>query len=111
MNFQGFCDVTFPVPHFFPKLSESVVNRMKDCSQPSAGKQPAPGFGPASSAPVPIVPEPIIPVPTAPTPTTPVPTAPSSSVYGPPEGTCKAPLTGMLGERYLAAARLAFTLE
>ncbi|XP_031238384.1 MICOS complex subunit MIC25 isoform X1 [Mastomys coucha] len=70
------------------RLSESVVNRMKDCSQPSAGKQPAPGFGPASSAPVPIVPEPIIPVPTAPTPTT-----PSSSVNGPPEGTCKAPLT------------------
>lgn len=111
MNFQGFCDVTFPIPHFFPKLSESVVNRMKDCSQPSAGEQLAPGFGPSSSAPVPTVPEPTIPVPTAPAPTTPVPTAPSSSVHGPPEGTYKGPLTGMLGEICLAAARLAFTLE
>lgn len=108
MGFQGFHDVTFPVPHFFPKLSESVVNRMKDCSQPSAGEQLAPGFGPARSAPVPIVPEP----------TTPVPTAPPSSVRGPSEGIYKVPQTGMLGEWEqklgeicLAAARLSFTLE
>lgn len=65
------------------RLSESVVNRMKDCSQPSAGEQLAPGFGPARSAPVPIVPEP----------TTPVPTAPPSSVRGPSEGIYKVPQT------------------
>ncbi|XP_028637585.1 MICOS complex subunit MIC25 isoform X2 [Grammomys surdaster] len=75
------------------RLSESVVNRMKDCSQPSAGEQPAPGLGPAPSSPVPIVPEPTIPVPTAPTPTTSVPTSLSPSVCGPPEGTYKAPQT------------------
>lgn len=81
MNFQGFCDVTFPVLLFFPKLSESVVNRMKDCSQPSAGEQRTPGLSP----------EPSVPVPTVPQPTIPVPTVPSPSVCGPPEGTYKAP--------------------
>ncbi|NP_001161208.1 MICOS complex subunit Mic25 isoform 2 [Mus musculus] len=75
------------------RLSESVVNRMKDCSQPSAGEQLVPGFGPSSSAPVPTVPLPAISVPTVPAPTTPVPTAPSSSVRGLPGGTCKGPLT------------------
>lgn len=60
------------------RLSESVVNRMKDCSQPSAGEQLAPGLGPEHSVPVPIVPQPTI---------------PSPSVRGPPEGTYKAPQT------------------
>lgn len=110
MNFQGFCDVTFPVLLFFTKLSESVVNRMKDCSQPSAGEQLAPGLGPecSCSVPVPIVPQPTIPALTVPSP----------SVCGPAEGTYKAPHGGMLGEWEqklgeicLATARLAFLLE
>lgn len=91
---------------------------MKDCSQPSAGEQSAPDLDPAPSSPVPIVPEPTIPVSTAPTPTTSVPTSLSPSVRGPPEGTYKAPQTGMLGEWEqkleaicMAVARLAFTLE
>ncbi|XP_038963297.1 MICOS complex subunit Mic25 isoform X1 [Rattus norvegicus] len=63
------------------RLSESVVNRMKDCSQPSAGEQLAPGPGPECSVPVPTVPQPTIPVLTVPSP----------SVCGPAEGTYKAP--------------------
>ncbi|XP_051010853.1 MICOS complex subunit MIC25 [Acomys russatus] len=76
------------------RLSESVVNRMKDSSQPSAGQQLAPGLGPAPPAPVPTVPVPTIPVPTAPTPTTAVPTtAVPTAPCGSPEGTFKAPQT------------------
>lgn len=65
------------------RLSESVVNRMKDCSQPSAGEQLAPGLSPecSCSVPVPIVPQPTIPALTVPSP----------SVCGPTEGTYKAP--------------------
>lgn len=106
MNFQGFHHVMFPVPCFFSQLSESVVNRMKDSCQPSAGQQPAPGPSPA----------PTVPAPTTPTPTTPV--APPPSSRGPQEGAFKAPQTGMLGEWEQrlqeicpTAAGLAFTPE
>lgn len=98
MTFQHFHEVTFSVPHFFPKLSESVVNRMKDSSQPSGGQQLASGLGPAPPAPVPTIPVLPVPTPTTPVPTTPEPTAPSSSASDTPEGTFKAPQTGMLGE-------------
>lgn len=113
MNFQGFHHVMFPVPCCFSQLSESVVNRMKDSSQPSAGQQLAPGPGPA-----PTVPAPTTPAPTTPVPSMPVPIAPPPSSCGPQEGTFKAPQTGMLGEWEqrlqeigLAAAGLAFTPE
>ncbi|XP_060239715.1 MICOS complex subunit MIC25 isoform X2 [Meriones unguiculatus] len=75
------------------RLSESVVNRMKDSSQPSGGQQLASGLGPAPPAPVPTIPVLTVPTPTTPVPTTPEPTAPSSSASDPPEGTFKAPQT------------------
>ncbi|KAK7804637.1 hypothetical protein U0070_011994 [Myodes glareolus] len=68
-------------------LSESVVNRMKDSSQPSAGQQPAPGPAPALTVPVPTTP-----TPTTPVPSMPVPIAPPPS-RGPQEGAFKAPQT------------------
>lgn len=70
------------------RLSESVVNRMKDSSQPSAGQQPAPGPGPA-----PTVSAPTTPAPTTPVPSMPVPIVPPPSSRGPQEGAFKAPQT------------------
>uniref|UniRef100_A0A8C6S0K8 Coiled-coil-helix-coiled-coil-helix domain containing 6 n=1 Tax=Nannospalax galili TaxID=1026970 RepID=A0A8C6S0K8_NANGA len=58
------------------RLSESVVNRMKDSSQPSTGQQPAPASAPTAPAPVP---------------TTSMPTPPPPSACGLPEDTSKAP--------------------
>ncbi|XP_006994833.2 MICOS complex subunit MIC25 [Peromyscus maniculatus bairdii] len=80
------------------RLSESVVNRMKDSCQPSAQQQPAPGPGSAPRAPVSTVSAPTTPAPTTPTSTTPVPSkpvpmAPPPSSRGHPEGTSKAPQT------------------
>lgn len=113
MTFQGLHHVIVPVLcFFFSQLSESVVNRMKDSSQPSAGQQPAPGPAPALTVPVPTTP-----TPTTPVPSMPVPIAPPPS-RGPQEGAFKAPQTGMFGEWEqrqqeicLAAAGLAFTPE
>lgn len=93
MTFQGLHHVIVPVPCcFFSQLSESVVNRMKDSSQPSAGQQPAPGPAPALTVPV------TTPTPTTPVPSMPVPIAPPPSSRGPQEGAFKAPQTGMFGE-------------
>nr|XP_020010052.1 MICOS complex subunit MIC25 [Castor canadensis] len=71
------------------RLSENVVNRMKDSSQPSEGQQPAPP---------PTAPPPMAPLSTAapllmapPSTAAPPPTAPPPSTLGPPEGNCKAP--------------------
>lgn len=92
----------FPVPCFFSQLSESVVNRMKDSCQPSAGQQPAPGPGPAST-----VPAPTTSTPTTPVPSMPVPIAPPPSSRGPQEGAFKAPQTGMLGSGNRGCKRFA----
>lgn len=70
------------------RLSESVVNRMKDSNQPSAGQQPAPGPAPALTVPVPTTPSPTTPVPSMP-----VPIAPPPSSRDPQEGAFKAPRT------------------
>lgn len=75
------------------RLSESVVNRMKDSSQPSAGQQPAPGPCPAPTFPAPTTPAPPSPPPATPVPSTPVPIAPLPSPCGPSEGSFKAPQT------------------
>ncbi|XP_016821585.1 MICOS complex subunit MIC25 isoform X3 [Cricetulus griseus] len=69
------------------RLSESVVNRMKDSSQPSAGPCPVP------TVPAPTTPAPTSPPSTTSVPSMPVPIAPPPSSSDPSEGAFKAPPT------------------
>ncbi|ERE66687.1 coiled-coil-helix-coiled-coil-helix domain-containing protein 6 [Cricetulus griseus] len=69
------------------QLSESVVNRMKDSSQPSAGPCPVP------TVPAPTTPAPTSPPSTTSVPSMPVPIAPPPSSSDPSEGAFKAPPT------------------